>query len=361
MSSVLAKFYERIAQGQVVYAFGAGLQGEIFVKLTKQYRPDLQIKGFIDNNKTGTVESLPVMSLHEYITQKDKEGVVIITSSFRNEIIGQLASQGVDNFMVLDLFAPYAHFDPKSEKHFREYLVHAVQLAEKGHYPYQNVTFTYRNDVGEEVSGEHMHPESPHDYQCAFFAKCLREIRPDKILDIGSFRYFILGLLAHYDVTSVDIRKRSEIMPQETVINGDACNLDLPDNSFDTMMTVCSIHSFGMGIYSHDFDVDADYRAMEEFRRVIKPGGNFLFSLPVSKIPWFRWNFGRSYSLDMIRNLTKGFTPVREEYVIMRNNVMNAENSFLNSISTNMMGTWDNVTDEENAYDYYLGWMTLDK
>lgn len=50
------------------------------------------------------------------------------------------------------------------------------------------------------------HPEHHRDYECAFAARHLKQRKPSNILDIGSYRHFILGMLAHYDVTTIDVR-----------------------------------------------------------------------------------------------------------------------------------------------------------
>src|SRR6266481_3826077 len=49
-------------------------------------------------------------------------------------------------------------------------------------------------DVGE-------HPIDAVDFQCSFAAEMLFRQSPSSILDIGSYRHFILGLLAHLNVT----------------------------------------------------------------------------------------------------------------------------------------------------------------
>ena len=66
------------------------------------------------------------------------------------------------------------------------------------------------------------HPKSYVDCECEFSARHLQQLAPKNILDIGSYRQFILGMLAGYDVTTIDIRARKTNVPNEHVITGDA-------------------------------------------------------------------------------------------------------------------------------------------
>ena len=68
-----------------------------------------------------------------------------------------------------------------------------------------------RDPRGFELSQEPLfesgdHPQNFVDHECAFASFHIQRVKPGKILDIGSYRHFILGLLAHYSVTAVEIR-----------------------------------------------------------------------------------------------------------------------------------------------------------
>lgn len=66
-----------------------------------------------------------------------------------------------------------------------------------------NIYKNLRYDVGE-------HQISYVDYECRFVANQMSKINQNNIsiLDIGSYRHFILGLLSYYKVTTIDIRER---------------------------------------------------------------------------------------------------------------------------------------------------------
>ena len=93
------------------------------------------------------------------------------------------------------------------------------------------------------------HPVLWWDFECAFAAEHIARVSPTDILDIGSIRSFIAGLMAHYRVTTVDVREREALLENETVITTDAKRLDLPDNSFDVVVSLCALEHFGLGRY----------------------------------------------------------------------------------------------------------------
>ena len=111
-----------------------------------------------------------------------------------------------------------------------------------------------RNPRGFEVFREPLfeagdHPRDFIDYQCGFAAGHIFRRRPRKILDVGSYRHFILGMLAHFPLTSLDVRPRHPAMEHETALTGDAKRLPLPDGSFDLVVSLCALEHFGLGRY----------------------------------------------------------------------------------------------------------------
>lgn len=185
------------------------------------------------------------------------------------------------------------------------------------------------------------HPENYVDYECIFASKHINEIKPNNILDIGSYRHFLIGLLSHYSVTSIDVRERLPLFENETVITCDAKKLAIPDNSFDVVTSLCAIEHFGLGRYGDEFDLNADKEAISEMIRVIKPGGYLIFTTAITNaVPSIVFNAHRIYSHDMIKNFCSNLILIEEKAF---------------SHSTNGFCEINKVTIEPYVWDVYCG------
>lgn len=185
------------------------------------------------------------------------------------------------------------------------------------------------------------HPESYIDFECAFAAKHLNQAAPSSILDIGSYRHFILGLLSHYRVTTIDVRTRPPASVNETVITCDAKALELSSASFDAVVSLCTLEHFGLARYGDQFDINADEKAFREMIRVLKPGGQLILTTTVTRArPSLAFNAHRIYGLDMIRAFCTGMKCVEEGF-------------YSNALGRTC--SYEEVTDNPSLWDVYLG------
>lgn len=195
------------------------------------------------------------------------------------------------------------------------------------------------------------HPGTYVDYECTFAAYFLSRMmqrnhvpRFPRILDIGSYRHFILGLLSHYYVTTVDVRERQAATDHETTVTGDAKRLALPDQSFDALVSLCAIEHFGLGRYGDDFDLDADRTALEEMKRVLKPRGALIFTTTITRAkPQLAFNAHRIYNYPMIESFCEG---------------LRLEGEFLYLSKKGAFGPREEVTKTPGAWDIYCGCWT---
>jgi SAM-dependent methyltransferase len=171
------------------------------------------------------------------------------------------------------------------------------------------------NVLFEQIVSHTSHEVSYVDFECRFASNCISKYHPSSILDIGSYRHFLLGLLGHYKITTVDIRSRDVVSSNECVVVCDAKKLDLLDGSFDLVLSLCALEHFGLGRYGDAVDFDADRMAMEEFKRVLKPGGHLVLSTGLTSGPSVVvLNSGRYYNLGDIHGLCSGLVCEREEF-----------------------------------------------
>lgn len=171
------------------------------------------------------------------------------------------------------------------------------------------------NVFEEPIFEEGDHPENFIDYECAFAAYHIKIAQPRSILDVGSYRHFILGLLAHFSVTTMDVRRRRCSLAGEIILTGDAQKIPLPDNSFDLALSLCALEHFGLGRYGDPLDWQADQKAFAEMRRVIRPGGRLIFSTTIHKAESaIAFNAHRIYTYEMIQSLCRGLRCLEEKF-----------------------------------------------
>jgi hypothetical protein len=160
------------------------------------------------------------------------------------------------------------------------------------------------------------HPRRYIDLECEFASEQLLRLRPAIILDVGSYRQWLIGLMAHFRVITVDVRARESRLSNETVVTEDASRLGLPPESVDVVTTLCSLEHFGLGRYGDPFDLEADRKAVAALIRTIRPGGHFLFTAPITAgVPCLAFNAHRIYTLPMLRRLMAGLQCEEERFV----------------------------------------------
>lgn len=194
-----------------------------------------------------------------------------------------------------------------------------------------------RYDVGN-------HPRSNQDFECEFASRNLAKTNPDKVLDVGSYRRFIIGLLAGYNVTTLDVRSRETTLSNETVLTSDAKQLDIPSDSFDSIVSLCAIEHFGLGRYGDEFDITADKKGFSEMVRVLRPGGSLIFTTTITMgEPHLGFNAHRIYNHEMIEDFCQGLTKQEETYF---------------SYKMNRSCTKEEVTNLPKEMDIYCGCWT---
>jgi len=153
---------------------------------------------------------------------------------------------------------------------------------------------------------------------------------------------FILGLLAHADVTAIDIRDRKlSKLDNETIITCDAKALDLPDDSFDSVVSLQVLSHFGLMRYGGEFDLDADIKAFNEMIRVLRPSGILIFSAAVTGTsPSIAFNARRNYSYDMIKSFCNGLDCIEERFI-------NHQEKRFCSVT--------DITIDPDSFSYYIG------
>lgn len=185
------------------------------------------------------------------------------------------------------------------------------------------------------------HPATYIHHECEFASVHVARVSPSRILDVGSYRTFVLGMLAGHQVVTVDVRPRDSISKNEIVKVCDAKALDLENGSVDAITSLCAIEHFGLGRYGDDFDPDGDRKAIEEMKRVLRPGGHLIFTTTITRGKRaIAFNAHRIYDHSAIHDLCQGLELVEEQFY---------------SYTHRRLCDYSEVTSKARDFDFYLG------
>jgi SAM-dependent methyltransferase len=146
-------------------------------------------------------------------------------------------------------------------------------------------------------------PKTPFDhhytYHPAWAARILAKTRPEYHLDFSSILHFSTIVSAFIPVKFYDYR------PAEVKLHGwegnfaDLNNLAFEDNSQPSVSCMHTIEHIGLGRYGDALDAKGDLKAIDELKRILKPGGDLLFVTPVGRTR-IEFNAHRIFSYDQI-------------------------------------------------------------
>jgi len=142
-------------------------------------------------------------------------------------------------------------------------------------------------------------------YHPAWAARILAETRPAGHVDISSSLHFCSIVSAFipthfYDYRTADLQLNNLISD-----HADILALPFVDESVASLSCMHVVEHIGLGRYGELLDPAGDLKAIEELKRVLAPGGNLLFVVPVGR-PRIMFNAHRIYSYAQILSYFKG-------------------------------------------------------
>lgn len=79
--------------------------------------------------------------------------------------------------------------------------------------------------------------------------------------------------------------------------------LPFENNSVESLSCMHTVEHIGLGRYGDPVDADGDIKAINELKRVLRPGGTLLFVTPLTGQPRIEFNAHRVYSYDQVMHL----------------------------------------------------------
>lgn len=136
-------------------------------------------------------------------------------------------------------------------------------------------------------------------YHPAWAARILSQIKPNKHIDLSSTLNFSSMISAFITTEFYDYRPAKLFLSNLKSAHADLTKLNFADNSIKSLSCMHTIEHIGLGRYGDKIDPTGDLKAINELKRVIAPGGNLLFVVPIGQ-PKIKYNAHRIYSYKMI-------------------------------------------------------------
>lgn len=156
---------------------------------------------------------------------------------------------------------------------------------------------------------------SPRVVENAFAIKSIASLpKGSKILDFGCAENILALQLAcmGYKVTGVDVQDYAFRHSNLEFIQGDFLKVGFK-KKFDCVTSLSSVEHVGLGFYGDIVDAGGDLRVMEKIRKILKPHGILIITVPFGRSS-SSWE--RSYDEKSLEELLMGFKITHSEYYV---------------------------------------------
>jgi len=138
--------------------------------------------------------------------------------------------------------------------------------------------------------------------------------RPSHHFDVGSSAKTV-GIISQFvPTTMIDIRPIDLDLPNLFFRRGSILALPFDDDSIESLSSLCVVEHIGLGRFGDPIDPYGSEKAAKELKRVLNPGGNLYFSVPVDDACRVYFNAHRAFTRDYVISLFASLELVDEKY-----------------------------------------------
>lgn len=144
--------------------------------------------------------------------------------------------------------------------------------------------------------------DSHYVHHTAWAARVLARTRPQRHVDIGSCLRFATLVSAFVPIEYYDYRPARLALSGLTSGHADVTALSFPSDSLPSLSCMHVVEHIGLERYGDPLDPRGDLKAMRELGRVLAPGGQLLFVVPVGGKARIQYNAHRIYTCLQVTN-----------------------------------------------------------
>lgn len=137
-------------------------------------------------------------------------------------------------------------------------------------------------------------------YHTAWAARILAEQCPAHHIDIGSCLRFATLVSAFVPMEFYDYRPARIALSSLACKHADILALPFENASVSSLSCMHVVEHIGLERYGDPFDPQGDVKAMRELERVLAPGGDLLFVVPIGDEARIQYNAHRIYTYKQI-------------------------------------------------------------
>lgn len=144
-------------------------------------------------------------------------------------------------------------------------------------------------------------------YHPAWAARILAKTGPEEHVDISSSLSFVTLVSSFIMVRFYDYRPAELNLTNLSSGAVDIVALPFADGSISSLSCMHVVEHIGLGRYGDPINSKGDLLAVMELKRVLKPGGDLLFVVPVGGDAKIMYNAHRIYTYDLVMKMFHGF------------------------------------------------------